>query len=115
MNQTLNARIDTISHTRKDGSKFIKSNNAEYILCNCVVTEGPLKGQRVLAQRTTINGDGEVKAEVTVGQDVVLYATKSPTGTIFLEVSTATATVSNDLLNSVLFGANVPVMENVGP
>jgi hypothetical protein len=98
MSKTLNARIDTITNTRQDGSKFIKSNNAEYILCNCIVTEGPLKGQRVLAQRTTINGEGVAKSDVVVGQEVVLYPSVTSTGTVFLEVSTATPTVSNDVL-----------------
>lgn len=104
MSNTLNAKIVSIISTRKDGTPFTKSNGASYNLVNCVITDGPLKGQRVLAQRTTINADGIVKDEVVIGQEVVLYPSKSDTGTIFLEVSTATPTVSNEMLAEVLYG-----------
>ena len=51
-----------------------KSNEAEYVIHSCEITEeGPLKGINVPAARTIKNGEGLVKAGVEEDQDVVLY------------------------------------------
>ena len=51
-----------------------KSNDAEYVIHSCEITEeGPLKGISVPAARTIKNGEGEDKAGVDKDQEVVLY------------------------------------------
>lgn len=48
----------------------------EYVLHEVEITQDcPLKGTRVIAQRTTKNADGRVKSNVSVGQDILVYPT----------------------------------------
>ena len=53
-----------------------KSNGAKYVVHAVQITEeGKLFGMEVPAARTILNGEGEVKAHVGAGQEVVLYMT----------------------------------------
>ena len=80
-----------------------KSNGGEIQLCNAEITEGPLKGLTVLAQRTIKNAKGEAKEPVKVGAEIQLYHTQLESttnpGTMqnFFEVSMGTGATQDDI------------------
>ena len=85
-----------------EGTKT-KSNGGEVQLCQTLITEGPLKGLTVLAQRTIKNAEGVSKPSVSVNQEVTLYhsqleSTTNP-GTMqnFFEVSTGLGATQDDI------------------
>lgn len=83
-----------------------KSNGGEYVLQNCKVTKGPLKGKIVAGTRTIKNKDGKAKSAVEVGTEIKLFLTRvqarEGNGMMnFFEISTGT-TESQESLNSLL-------------
>ena len=88
----------------------VKENGSQYVLMTVQITEGPAKGKNVLATRTVLNKQGEVKSIPTIGADVIVYHTFLPStreGELnqhFFEISLATATESNNSLDA-LFAA----------
>lgn len=52
-----------------------KSNGGKYVLHVVEITDGVLKGQRVTAQRTILNKDGEDKEYCIEGEEVTIHAT----------------------------------------
>lgn len=85
-----------------------KSNDAEYVLINCEILEGPAKGLIVAGTRTTVNVKGEEKSIPEVGTEVVLHhraveSTTEPGKYVhFFEIATGLATANNDELTALL-------------
>jgi len=81
---------------------YTKANGKQYLLMQCLCTSGKLDGVTVLAQRTI----GADKKTLSVGDEVVLYHSLSPTGAHFFEVSGKSMefeqAASQDLLNQLL-------------
>ena len=109
--QTFKAKVTGVgSETRQ------KSNGGEYVLQNCIITEGPLAGKTVLGTRTTKNADGKTKEQVPVNTEVQLFLTRveSTNGEgmfNFFEIS-AGLTASQDELNALLDQGNVALVQN---
>ena len=97
---------------------FTKSNEGEYVLIQCLITEGPLKGQVVSGTRTIKNAEGAVKTVPAIGDSVTLYhrAMPSTTGSgykHFFEISTGVLSASDDALTALLnLGAEPAVNAN---
>lgn len=87
--------------------EFSKSNGGAYVLQNCEITEGPLKGTIVSGTRTIRNADGKAKELVGVNTEVVLHLTRVPSTTDaskmqnFFEISTGLS-ASQDEINAKL-------------
>lgn len=88
---------------------FEKENGGQYVLQNCEITEGPLKGKIVSGTRTIKNAKGDEKEVVEVNTEVKLYLTRVESTTQqggfmnFFEISTglsASQDELNDLLNA---------------
>ena len=58
--------------------EFSKTNGGAYVLQNCVITEGPLKGLVVSGTRTIKNADGKAKELVPTDTEVILHLTRVP-------------------------------------
>ena len=52
-----------------------KSNGGKSELHRATIADGPLKGQVVLANRTTVNKDGDAKSSCAEGDEVTLHMT----------------------------------------
>lgn len=84
--------------TRADGSK------SPYSLCNLKITEGPLKGKSLLAQRSLENRLGIAKETVAVGDEVFATMTsivvnRTTGGKMpMFEVTTSSSASTEDLL-----------------
>jgi len=91
-----------------------KSNGGQTQLCQALITDGPLKGLTVLAQRTVKNAAGAAKPLVKANDDVTLHhsqlpsTTKPGTMTNFFEVSLGMG-ASQDDINALLAVANAAV------
>jgi len=90
------------------GSKTMdKSNGAQYVLQNVLVTSGPAKGLLVLATRTTLTKEKVAKSVPEVDAEVTLYHSMVPStkeGCVnqhFFEISTGADTASNADLDAL--------------
>lgn len=87
--------------------EFSKSNGGAYVLQNCEITEGPLKGTIVSGTRTVKNADGKTKELVPINTEVILHLTRVPSTTDptkmqnFFEISTGLS-ASQDEINAKL-------------
>lgn len=87
--------------------EFSKENGGKYVLQNCEILEGPLKGLIVGGTRTLVNASGDTKEPVELNTEVQLYLTRVPSKTDpskmqnFFEISTG-LTASQDDINALL-------------
>lgn len=85
----------------------VKSNGGAYVLQNCEITEGPLKGLVVTGTRTTKNAGGKAKELVPINTEVILHLTRVPSTqdpskmVNFFEISTGMS-ASQDEINAKL-------------
>ena len=84
------------------GSRTLdKKNGAQYVLQNCLITDGPAKGMLVLATRTTLTKDKVAKevpalgAEVTLFHSTVVSTVAGQKNQHFFEISIGGDTASN--------------------
>lgn len=101
------AKTFTAVVTSKPSTVQTKSNDAQYVIHSCEITEeGPLNGISVPAARTILNGEGAEKAGVEVNQEVVLYMTMytNPQGKIEprFEISTGSNTATSEEIMAAL-------------
>ena len=90
---------------------WTKSNGAEYVLIQCLITDGPLKGQLVSGTRTIKSKDGKTKSIPSIDDNITLYhrALPSTTGSgykHFFEISTGVMSASDDTLTALLNGVS---------
>lgn len=102
VNPTFKAK--TIATASKE---FDKTNGGAYVLQNCEITEGPLKGTIVSGTRTIRNATGKAKELVPVNTEVILHLTRVPSTQDpskmqnFFEISTGLS-ASQDEINAKL-------------
>jgi hypothetical protein len=93
----------------KSGASAIqpKNNGGQYVLHNCEITEGPLKGLVVTGTRTVKNAQGKTKEPVALNTEVMLHLTRVPSTqdpskmVNFFEISTGMS-ASQDEINAKL-------------
>ncbi len=90
---------------------WTKSNGAEYVLIQCLITEGPLKGQLVSGTRTIKSKEGKEKSIPSIGDNITLYhrALPSTSGSgykHFFEISSGVMSASDDTLTALLNGVS---------
>lgn len=59
----------------KASKVMVKESGATYVLHTVLVTDGPLEGKKVTAQRTLVNRDQVEKEGVDVDDEITLYCT----------------------------------------
>lgn len=93
----------------KSGASAVqsKTNGGQYVLHNCEITEGPLKGLVVTGTRTVKNAQGKAKEPVALNTEVMLHLTRVPSTqdpskmVNFFEISTGMS-ASQDEINAKL-------------
>lgn len=84
-----------------------KSNGAQYVLINCLITSGPAKGLTVLATRTILTKDSVTKSIPDLNAEITLYHSVVPSTKAgeknqhFFEISTGADTASNAELDAI--------------
>ena len=118
-NPSFKASIITVITTTKDGEPLMKTRaNGEqspYALCSAKITEGPLKGKSVWAQRTLENRDGIAKDAVAKGDEVFVMVSivtdaegvKKP----FFEVATSMNATDEEILLALGLGITTEVAQ----
>jgi len=105
-NPAFSATIVAVLTTTKDGAPLMKTradgSQSPYALCSAKITEGPLKGKSVWAQRTLENRDGVAKDNVTKGDDVavIVSTVTGADGKVkpFFEVATSINATDEEIL-----------------
>ena len=99
------AKVGTVITTDKEGQPLTKTREngekARYDLCTVEITEGPLAGKTVWAQRSLINREGREKEAVAPDQEVSVMVTivdNKP----FFEISTGAPIASDEELLALL-------------
>lgn len=102
--------IKSVISTTKEGLPLVKKRAdgtfSRYDLCSVELTEGPLMGQAVWANRTLQNSTGIDKEAVAEGQEVLLYGNVVDGKPLFTVATGATVASDADIL-SMLFGVTV--------
>lgn len=84
-----------------------KSNGAQYVLINCLITSGPAKGLTVLGTRTILTKDSVTKSIPDLNAEITLYHSVVPSTKAgeknqhFFEISTGADTASNADLDAI--------------
>jgi hypothetical protein len=93
---------------KSTGSKVLaKSNGAQYVLQNVLITSGPATGLTVLATRTTLTKDAKTKEIPALDTEVTLYHSVVPStkegekNQHFFEISIGADTASNTDLDNI--------------
>jgi hypothetical protein len=105
-NPSFKATIITVITTTKEGEPLMKTrangSKSPYALCSAKITEGPLNGKSVWAQRTLENADGVAKDPVAKGDDVsvIVSTVTGPDGKLkpFFEVATSISATDEEIL-----------------
>ena len=105
-NPSFKATIVNVITTTKEGEPLMKTrgdgSKSPYSLCSAKITEGPLAGKSVWAQRTLENREGEVKDAVVKGDDVYVIASivtdANGVSKPFFEVATSMNATDEEIL-----------------
>jgi len=94
-------------------SEIRKTNNAIYVLHDCKVLGGSIKGHTVTGQRTILNRDGKAREGVNVGDKVELVPSLSADGKkVFYEIfTTRHSTISDEEAIRLIFGGGKPTSD----
>ena len=102
------AKVSMTGIVKSVGSKVLaKSNGAQYVLQNVLITSGPAKGMLVLGTRTTLTKDSKTKEIPALDTEVTLYHSVVPStkegekNQHFFEISMGADTASNADLDAI--------------
>lgn len=110
MENSFKAEVVSPAIARDGKTNISKQNSGVYNLHRVLVLDGPLKGNKVLGQRTILNKDGEDKAPCQVGDEVTIHmsivdsTTEPGKKAYFFEIEKE-STLNNDAIAALLANA----------